>query len=59
MNHSRKSNVDVLRILAALAVVIYHVLCSSASNDPEVSKSLHTAATAFSAMLKWHVPVFL
>lgn len=58
MKSSRKTNIDVLRMLATVAVVIYHVLCSSANNDPEVPKSLHTVATAFSVTLQWHVPVF-
>lgn len=58
MNHSRKSNIDFLRILAALSVVIFHVLCSSANSDPEVPRRLYDAVIAFSAALQWHVAVF-
>lgn len=58
MNHSRKSNIDILRILAALSVIIFHVLCSSANNDPEVPRCLYDAVIAFSSALQWHLSVF-
>ncbi|MBQ8663366.1 MAG: acyltransferase [Eubacterium sp.] len=58
MNQTRKNSIDMLRILAALAVVIFHVLGSSANNDPEIQRNIHYVVTAFSAVLQWHVPVF-
>ncbi len=58
MNQTRKNSLDILRIIAAFAVVLFHVLGSSANNDPEIQQNIHRAATAFSAVLQWHVPVF-
>lgn len=58
MKQARKYNLDILRIIAALAVVLFHVLGSSANNDPEVPQNIHSLATAFSSILQWHVPVF-
>lgn len=58
MNQTRKNSIDILRIIAALAVVLFHVLGSAANNDPEVRQNIHNTATAFSAILQWHVPVF-
>lgn len=58
MDKNRKTFLDILRILATFAVVIYHVLCSSVSNDPEISAELGTAALSLAGTLKWHVPVF-
>ena len=54
----RKYELDVLRVLAAVAVVVFHVLASSVNNDPMVSGQMHRVITAISATLQWHVPVF-
>ena len=58
MSQTRKNSIDILRIIAALAVVLFHVLGSSANNDPEVQQNIHSAVTAVSSILQWHVPVF-
>lgn len=54
----RNASLDILRSLAAIAVVVYHVFGSSANNDPLVSANLHLFITAVSTALQWHVPVF-
>ena len=58
MNKPRKNHLDLLRVLAAMAVLIFHVVGSSANNDPNASVALRDMAAAFNAMLQWHVPVF-
>lgn len=58
MKKNRNFALDILRVCAAAAVALYHVLGSSANNDPMVSGQLHSVITAISAMLQWHVPVF-
>ena len=54
----RKASLDVLRSVAAIAVVVFHVFGSSANNDPLISANLHSIITAASTALQWHVPVF-
>lgn len=54
----RNVALDFLRSVAAIAVVVYHVLGSSASNDPAVQAHIHLAVTAVTNTLQWHVPVF-
>lgn len=58
MAQTRKNHLDILRIIAALAVVLFHILGSSASNDPEVQQDIYSVATALSAILQWHIRVF-
>ena len=54
----RKKGLDDLRIAAAFAVVIFHVMGSSVHNDPAVPAELAQALTRCKAMLQWPVPVF-
>lgn len=54
----RKSDLDHLRIAAAFAVVLFHVLGSAVHNDPTVSTDLQLSAARWKAMLGWPVPVF-
>lgn len=49
---------DVLRIFAALAVVIFHVLGSAVHNDPSVSAHLADTIMRVKSTLVWPVPVF-
>ena len=54
----RNLSLDILRIIAAIDVVVFHVFGSSANNDPLVSANLKTIVANINNMLMWHVPVF-
>ena len=54
----RNTSIDFLRCLAAVAVVVYHVLGSSANNDPQALPQMQQVISAISDTLLWHVPVF-
>lgn len=54
----RNISLDILRSVATIAVVVFHVLSSSTNNDPMVSANVHSNVTAITNMLQWHVPVF-
>ena len=54
----RKKGLDDLRIAAAFAVVIFHVMGSSVHNDPAVPAELAHTLDRCKAMLQWPVPVF-
>ena len=59
MENTRKTAIDYLRIFAAFAVLIFHVLGSSYKNDPLLSQQVHSVISGICAALQWHVPVFL
>ena len=59
MIKKRKAFLDILRVSAALAVALYHVLTGAASLDPTVSDFTATVIEALSRALLWHVPTFL
>jgi surface polysaccharide O-acyltransferase-like enzyme len=59
MSKQRKIFLDILRVAAALAVALYHVLTGAASLDPEVSALTAKVIEALSRSLLWHVPTFL
>lgn len=59
MIKQRKTFLDILRVSAALAVVLYHVLAAAGNVDPMVSEQALRLTTSLSVMLLWHVPVFL
>lgn len=50
---------DILRVSAALAVALYHVLTGAVSLDPAVSEFTASVIEALSRSLLWHVPTFL
>lgn len=54
----RKYCIDILRILAASAVLLFHVVASFVNNDPMSSASTQKIAAACCSALSWHVPVF-
>lgn len=58
MDTTRKVHLDILRIIAAFAVVMYHILISSASNDVTISSYTRSIIMAFSSTIQWHIPVF-
>lgn len=59
MIKKRKSFLDILRVVAALGVALYHVLTSAANLDPTVSEQTVAFVDALSRTLLWHVPTFL
>lgn len=59
MEKTRKIAIDYLRIMAALAVLIFHVLGSSYKNDPLLLMPVRSVISGICAALQWHVPVFL
>lgn len=54
----RNTAIDGIRSAAAIAVVVFHVLGSSANNDPLVPAQVHTVITAITEAMRWHVPLF-
>lgn len=57
-NCQHKSFLDILRIVAAFAVVLFHVITASTNLSPQLpADQRHTLETA-AALLQWHVPVF-
>lgn len=50
---------DILRVVAALSVALYHVLTSAYNLDPTVSEQTATLVAALAKTLLWHVPTFL
>lgn len=58
MKQKREFFLDFLRVSAAMAVVVYHVLGSAVHNDPTVSQQMQSTITGITAALQWHVPVF-
>ena len=54
----RNAALDIIRSVAAITVVVFHVLDSSANNDPFVSEHTFLVVTAITETMKWHVPVF-
>lgn len=54
----RKYSIDILRVLAASAVLLFHVVGSFVNNDPMASASAQKYAAACCSALSWHVPVF-
>lgn len=54
----RNSALDILRVIAAIAVAVFHVFTSSAHNDSMITEHTRTIITAFTETLRWHVPVF-
>lgn len=59
MIKKRKPFLDVLRVMAAIGVALYHVLTSSANLDPLLAEQTKAIVTALSTVLLWHVPTFL
>ena len=59
MIKKRKVFLDILRVSAALAVALYHVLTGAVSLDPEVPALTAKVIEALSRSLLWHVPTFL
>ena len=59
MIKQRKNYLDILRVLAALAVALYHVLTGAVNLDPAVSEQTSNILEALSRSLLWHVPTFL
>ena len=58
MSGRRNTPVTILRVAAAFAVVLYHVLGCSTVNDPLVLPQTYRFITAINKSLEWHVPVF-
>lgn len=58
MGKKRKTNLDLLRSLAAIDVAVYHVLANSVNSDPTVATATQTAIATLCAAMYWHVPVF-
>jgi len=54
----RKGYLDWLRMAAAFAVVVFHVMGSSVHNDPAVSGKLADILSRCKTMLGWPVPMF-
>jgi surface polysaccharide O-acyltransferase-like enzyme len=59
MIKKRKTFLDVLRVMAAISVALYHVLTSSTNLDPVIPQLTRDFVTALSNVLLWHVPTFL
>ena len=59
MTKKRKTFLDILRVSAALAVALYHVLTGAVNMDPAVSELTVTVVNGLSRALLWHVPTFL
>ena len=59
MIKKRKTFLDVLRVMAAIGVALYHVLTSSTNLDPVIPQITRDLVTALSNVLLWHVPTFL
>lgn len=59
MIKKRKIFLDILRVTAALAVAMYHVLTAAVNLDPAVAEQTSTLVLALAKTLLWHVPVFL
>ena len=59
MIKKRKTFLDVLRVTAAIGVVLYHILTSSTNLDPLLPQRTRAIATALANMFLWHVPTFL
>jgi len=55
---NRKMYLDMLRIISALAVVIFHVMKSATNNDAAISGQLQSMVNTLAEVLCWHVPVF-
>ncbi len=55
----RKSSIDLLRILSAVAVILIHVISAPMVNSSAViDPSLATNLTLFHTLMNWSVPVF-
>ncbi len=55
---THKSFLDILRIIAACSVVLFHTIGISTSSDPNAPAAWSEILNAFALGLKWHVPVF-
>lgn len=58
MDNQRKVFLDILRIIATLAVVAYHILICSASNAPTISSENLSMISGFSSTMQWHIMIF-
>lgn len=59
MIKKRKTFLDILRVAAALAVALYHVITGAMNLDPMISERMALVLDAVSRSLLWHVPTFL